>query len=1342
MKLIVSLFLFLFIHCAYGGVFLDTFSSESYSNQDGDERWAGDWLETGDDGLPTPPYSTDVGILLGQLILSGSSNSIERRLNLSSYTQAILTFDYYEIGFDSNSDRVDIYATSGSSWTRIGRLRGSSLGSGTFTFDISAYISSNTGIRLRTSQGLGSLDYLLVDNVKITAGPNLNPQHIAITHDASGVSCVAENITFSLHDSAHQLLVGETGLITVDARVVSRGLTAGSWEIGAAANPASFIDNGDGTFSYTLISADNGSFSMKYSYKQEGSINFDARFGALRERASEDANLVIAATFLSEGNFRDEFTEIGNNYRDRFDNVSYSNNDGGLNWAGNWIETERVSGGSPATGDVRITSGRLELTGNNTVFPNFVKSAAEREVNLLGATTATLRFTMRSTSVESNDVASVAVSPNGGANWTTLATYTDDIASFQPFSFDITPYISSNTRIRFRIEDQSGSTCCFGPADEILQIEDIQILTNPSGSYNNNDGSLLFSSDWLESDGTGPDNGAVSIYYDALYLYGSSSEVTSLSRSMNLSGYDDAVLTFDYQAVGSVDAADEVEIQVNSGAGWDTLNTIEGKVSGSMSLNLRDYLSANTQIRFVIDDPGTGGDCCYNNSEEVFKIDNVNIEVFKISSCKGADHFSILHSGAGVNCEAEVITLIAKDSAGNQITDYTGTINLSTSTNHGDWSFNTGSGSFNATGTNAGTAEYVFSSADNGQASFNYLNTHVESLSINVLDNQGISETSNAATAADDPAITFARSGFKFIYGSGAAPASQVIPVQTSGRNLNQLLGYDPLKIRAITTDVDTGVCTGLFTGNQTIDLALECTNPTTCHSNASSQFSINGTNLNKNSQGTVTSYTPLTLNFSSNSTADLPNSLYTDAGRLTLHARLVQAGDPIVGNSNPIEFTPAGFCTTTTDPNYSCSGPDYWNCDKFKKAGENFNLTVTAQGWRQNADSDFCDNNYVLPNFNSQVNLTHSLISPTGGDPGTISLSSVNLAAGIFNGMINWSDVGVINFTAGANSYLSHTLVSTPSHEFGRFYPADFFINNVSSGRYGDANTGFSYIGELDASNAGGIKYSTAPQFDLVARNAQGVPVKNYLVGSFNKSPLPVINATSSILGADGLTDLTITSGFNAPSSVYDNATGISRVSLSGSDHFVYDHAGNAMIAPFTNDIQLNINDYVDSDGVSLANALSINPVGGEIRFGRMWLSNGYGPETLPLTQIWQTQYFDGNDFIINQNDNATTYDLSDIGAITITDVGSPSDPYQSSDSTPSGELGDTGTFVAGEIKVNWSAPTNQRYGKFKFPYAGPPWLQFDWNGTGFEDPEAEISFGQYRGHDKIIYWKEVYYK
>jgi len=716
-----------------------------------------------------------------------------------------------------------------------------------------------------------------------------------------------------------------------------------------------------------------------------------------------------------------------------------------------------------------------------------------------------------------------------------------------------------------------------------------------------------------------------------------------------------------------------------------------------------------------------------------------------ITTAVNADHFQINHSGQGINCEASSITIRAIDGAGSVLTSYTGTIDLSTSSNHGDWTNFSGSGAFTAIGSNAGTAQYEFVASDNGEVTLNLLNTHAETVSINVIDGAGITEQSNSATGADDPNLIFALSGFKFIYGNGSAPTTEIIPVQTSGRPLNQSLAYQPLKIRAITTDLDTGVCTGLFTNNQSVELALECNDPSNCNSSTASQFSVDGSNLEKNANNNVSNYSPFTLTFSSNSTADLNNSIYSDAGIVTLHARYQQPGDNIVGSSQPITFMPAGFCTTTTDSDYECAGPssgtEYWNCSRFKKAGENFALTVNAQGWRSDADTDMCDNNFVLPNFNSTVNLTSSVLSPTGGDSGTLSLNNVSLSSGLYSGNVYWSEVGVLNIIAGGNSYLFNTLPSNTSHEFGRFYPNDFLISNPVQGSFINSNTDFSYIGELDLSGDGGIQYNVPPSFDFVARNVQGATVKNYLQGSFNKNPAPVTGVSSSIMGADGINALTVTASFSNPSLSYDGANSLYTATLNVADHYVYDRDANGLIAPFNNDISLDINNVLDSDGVSSANTITLNPVGGEIRFGRLFIHNAYGPETSAVEQVWQTEFYDGTTFVLNTLDSGTVYDLVNVNTITVTDVGNSSDPLLTTDSSISGELANSGNFSSGRLNAIWSATVAQRYGTLNFIYTAPTWLTYDWAGTGFVDPDANVSFGQYRGIDKIIYWKEINY-
>ena len=76
-----------------------------------------------------------------------------------------------------------------------------------------------------------------------------------------------------------------------------------------------------------------------------------------------------------------------------------------------------------------------------------------READLSGFTSAILSFSYRRalTGVGNGGSVVLQVSANGGGSWTTLQSYPLDAsdASPVPQSFDITPYISANTQIRF-----------------------------------------------------------------------------------------------------------------------------------------------------------------------------------------------------------------------------------------------------------------------------------------------------------------------------------------------------------------------------------------------------------------------------------------------------------------------------------------------------------------------------------------------------------------------------------------------------------------------------------------------------------------------------------------------------------------------------------------------------------------------------------------------------------------------------------------------------------------------------------------------------------------------------
>ncbi len=147
-----------------------------------------------------------------------------------------------------------------------------------------------------------------------------------------------------------------------------------------------------------------------------------------------------------------------------------------------------------------------------------------------------------------------------------------------------------------------------------------------SAGYNSGTG---WTGDWTEnSDNSSSASGIISIDTGRLRLTGNSE--ANIERQVNLSGYDFATLSFDWEALGDMETSDYVHIEytINGGASWLSLDIFQGEIasgdnlvmyinSGSYSVNLPIDGGASTFIRFrtIISD----------NSEEYFYIDDIEI---------------------------------------------------------------------------------------------------------------------------------------------------------------------------------------------------------------------------------------------------------------------------------------------------------------------------------------------------------------------------------------------------------------------------------------------------------------------------------------------------------------------------------------------------------------------------------------------------------------------------------------------------------------------------------------------------------------------------------------------
>jgi hypothetical protein len=162
--------------------YADTFSTQAYNRNDGNTNWATNWVESGDtDNGPTAEY---ISIQSNQLYMYWLWNEdIRRSANLTGAISATLSFDY-TTGSLGGTRRLGVFISSngGTSFNQIGTLSGS----GSFSQDISGFISANTVVRFAKSNvNWNSDDNAFVDNLLLSAV-------VPVDSDADGIGDVID----------------------------------------------------------------------------------------------------------------------------------------------------------------------------------------------------------------------------------------------------------------------------------------------------------------------------------------------------------------------------------------------------------------------------------------------------------------------------------------------------------------------------------------------------------------------------------------------------------------------------------------------------------------------------------------------------------------------------------------------------------------------------------------------------------------------------------------------------------------------------------------------------------------------------------------------------------------------------------------------------------------------------------------------------------------------------------------------------------------------------------------------------------------------------------------------
>lgn len=687
-------------------------------------------------------------------------------------------------------------------------------------------------------------------------------------------------------------------------------------------------------------------------------------------------------------------------------------------------------------------------------------------------------------------------------------------------------------------------------------------------------------------------------------------------------------------------------------------------------------------------------------------------ETHSCPSSPTLDHFEIIHDGNGLTCDPESVTINA-------------CINSDCS------SLSTSAVTLDLQGDGTTLTSTTFT----GSTTVNFNHITAETLTLSVA-NPSIAP-SNALVCSDGFGtscdITFATAGFRFLYG---AAESTTIDNQVAGSNFSETL-----QLQAV--EDTNGVCSALFTGSVDLELSQQNVAPA---GTTGLSFTINGgTNIAKYS-----GYTPgISLNFGSDSKATITSPNYLDAGQIRLHARYDVAGVSLVGSSNSFWVSPAKLVVTATSAGNNLNASTA-SGSPTHKAGANFDLQTRAVNTAGTTTQNYQP---------GQVQFKLARTGPTsGGVEGNLNYaSSASIASALVSAPASFQNATLENFTLGVSTYSAASysevgllnldlqdsnyggagiLVPGDDINIGRFIP-DHFDVSVSHGALQPycapaAANDFSYIGQP-------ITYASPPSLSISARNASNSVTQNYTeTGYLKLAPTDINrvfpNEDRTQLGEDGSALMAISSSVTQPSGFASAASGLLSYVFATSDSYTYVKDSNALVAPFPNNFNIVAVNFSDSDSVSSnAAPYTLTPSGLELRFGRWAMDNAYGPETNNLSIPMRIEQWDGSRFATNIDENCSAYSATNLQHV---------DNLGSGSTSPSG----MSTLVNGEAalanQIQLSAPGVGNDGTSALQYQGDSWLRFDWDddtSTADTDATTTATFGQYRGHDRIIYWREV---
>ncbi len=638
--------------------------------------------------------------------------------------------------------------------------------------------------------GSGTVNIPLTDSESwraVTVG--VEPVEFLFSHDGSMSLCAIEEVTISVVNSVGNLLTNFTG--TVDLSTSGAAGGNGAWAVGSTGDTAQgtldnttggATDNGQAT--YTFVSGDNGTVTLEFTTDTAGALSFDLEWdlGLRSFRETQTVARDPQMTALADCEFR--ITHGGTGGTCGAVPVTITLVDGSGATATNYDgQTVTITQNVGTGGNFAINTGNGSLTpdpdndNNGAVQYTFVAADNGQVVlNYTNSSAGTINFDV-------NDAT------NG------FVTDTDLPASYDP------NLVISSCEFRL-VHDGASDVCSLQPIT--LQVTDatgalitgftgVVTLTNSAtaGTWSVNSATnalVSLGSGSVQYTFSALDAGDIVLNYQLLQTNASINfNVTSTTPGIaSPSGsYDPVLAVAACTAQISVSAttnvcspSETVTLTVLNSSGGTPNGTI-GTVVLNNSTSNGNYALPSPNPYFGVLDNGANDDgvatytfnASDGNSIEL-EFSTVHVESLSFTASSTyitfdaagssenlqvlACEFRISHSGSSDVCTPETITIAVYNAAGAEVTDYVGTINLSTSTGNGTWANGTGDGTVTDPVPEDGNATYAFASTDDGFVELLFTDATAETVNINITD--GVSSASNASF---DPNLSIANCSFR-----------------------------------------------------------------------------------------------------------------------------------------------------------------------------------------------------------------------------------------------------------------------------------------------------------------------------------------------------------------------------------------------------------------------------------------------------------------------------------------------------------------------------------------------------------------------------------------------------